>query len=190
MSSSEKERSNPVREDRRVVAVTRARCNLFTFSCRMNNEDITMAVQKARRKAMLAHGGASCAEVVHHPRACAGDVKQDASCLSQFPRFFRAISAGPNFRPVSARFRERREEGTNERTTGWPPIRSISDSLLQRNEQKTVLQVDAVAGETRFRASSVRTMQVVGDFIAKSPDYSRDSRRGARARARLIRKSD
>lgn len=46
----------------------------------------------------------SYAEVVHHPSACAGDVKQDASCLSQFPRFF-PISGRRNFRP--ARFRKR-----------------------------------------------------------------------------------
>lgn len=45
-----------------------------------------------------------------------GDVKQDASCLSQFPRFF-PISGRRNFRPV--RFRKR-----------TVPIQSIWNSLL------------------------------------------------------------
>lgn len=61
-----------------------------------------MAARKARRKGTVVRGGATCAEVVHHPSAYARDVKQDATCLSQFPRFF-AISGRRNFRPVRYR---------------------------------------------------------------------------------------
>lgn len=71
--------------------------NLFALSSRMNYGYITMAARKARRKGTLARGDASYAEVVHHPSARVGDVKQDTSCLSQFPRFF-AIS-GRQFPP-------------------------------------------------------------------------------------------
>lgn len=164
----EREESDSPSAGKRTIAAGAAavtgRCNLFALSSCMNYEDITMAAQKARRKAtLLARGGVSYAEVVHHLRACAGDVKQDASCLLQFPRFFRAPSppdliSGRRHRQDSV---NRRKEGTNERVNKRPAGHRY-DRYFGETSERTYCAAARGAAETRSRASGVRARDAGG----------------------------